>query len=377
MAKILLASLSVGVGHNRAAEALTVAFQQIAPKKCELKHIDTLDYLNPAYRKIYAGGYLTLVKHFPRLLGIMYKRTGKSSFTSPAARIRISADHFNSRKFTRLLNEYKPDLLVNTHFLAPELVASLKIRKKTNIPQVTCITDFTAHSFWVNPYVDRFYVGADIVKRELIKQGIPQDLIRVTGIPIHSLFSHKTKRIETQLYFGLEPEMISILILSGGMGIGNVADLVKIMQDIPAKLPAQFIIVAGKNTKLKVQLEEAAIGSRIPMHILGFTNEMHLLLDAVDIVVTKAGGMTISECLAKGLPMLIVDPIPGQEEKNTEYIVSNKAAVAIKKIADLPHQLTRLINDAQLRKELQKNAISLAKPNAAIDIVKDILRYFP
>jgi processive 1,2-diacylglycerol beta-glucosyltransferase len=370
--RILLASLSVGAGHSRAAEALSVAFQQLAPAT-ELKHIDTLDYLNPAYRKIYSGGYLTLVKHFPKILGMMYKRTGKSTFTSPAAKIRISADHFNSRKFTRLLNEYKPDLVVNTHFLAPELVASLKIRKKTNIPQVTCITDFTAHSFWVNPYVDRLYVGAEIVKQELIKQNIPADRIRITGIPIHSLFSHKSNRIESQLHFGLEPGIISVLVLSGGMGIGNVAAMVKAIQGMTLKQPAQIIIVTGRNEKLKVQLEEIALSSRIPMHILGFTNEMHLLLDAVDIVVTKAGGMTISECLAKGLPMIIVDPIPGQEEKNTEYIVSKKAAIAVKKLNDLPRQLTQLINDTKLRKELQSNAISLAKPNAAIDIVKDIL----
>lgn len=371
--RILLASLSVGAGHSRAAEALSIAYQQLAPAT-ELKHIDTLDYLNPAYRKIYSGGYLTLVKHFPKILGMMYKRTGKSTFTSPAAKIRISADHFNSRKFTRLLNEYKPDLIVNTHFLAPELVASLKIRKKTNIPQVTCITDFTAHSFWVNPYVDRFYVGAEIVKQELIKQKIPADRIRVTGIPIHSLFSHKSNRIETQLHFGLEPGTVSILILSGGMGIGNVAKLLTTIQKIKIKQPTQIIIVAGRNDKLKRQLEQMAIDSSIPMHILGFTNEMYLLLDAVDIVVTKAGGMTISECLAKGLPMIIVDPIPGQEEKNTEYIVSNKAAIAVKKLTDLPQQLIQLIDDPKLRKELQNNAISLGKPSAALDIVKDIIK---
>jgi processive 1,2-diacylglycerol beta-glucosyltransferase len=378
MAKILIASFSVGAGHNRAAEALSIAFQQVAPKKAkiELKHIDTLTYLNPAYRKIYAGSYLTLVKHFPTLLGIMYKQTGKGSFTSPAARIRISADHFNSRKFTRFLNEYNPDIVINTHFLAPELIASLKKRNKTMVPQVTCITDFTAHSFWVNPYVDRFYVGAEIVKQELIKQNISSDRIRVTGIPIHSLFSHKTNRTETQLYFGLDPGAVSILILSGGMGIGNVAELVKTVQDIPIKQKVRYIIVAGKNTKLKNQLQEIAMQSRISLHIIGFTDEMHLLLDAVDIVVTKAGGMTISECLAKGLPMLIVDPIPGQEEKNTDYVVSNNAAIAVKKMDELPQQLTNLINDQKLRKELQQNAVALAKPNAAIDIVKDILANF-
>ncbi|MFB3894821.1 MAG: glycosyltransferase [bacterium] len=371
--KILLASVSIGAGHNRAAEALSVAFQQLAPK-IELKHIDTLDYLNPAYRKIYSGGYLALVKHFPKILGMMYKQSVKSTFTSPAARIRISADHFNSRKFTRLLNEYKPDIVVNTHFLAPELIASLKIRGKTNIPQVTCITDFTAHSFWINPYVDRFYVAADIVKQELIKQKIPADRIRITGIPILSSFSHKSNRTEAQLHFGLEPNTLSILMLSGGIGIGNITKMVDILRAIPIKCPVQYIIVAGKNTKLKKQLEQIALGSRVPMHILGFTNEMHLLLDAVDMVVTKAGGMTISECLAKGVPMLIVDPIPGQEEKNTEYIVSRKAAVAAATLADMPQQLAYLINDTQLRKELLKNAISMAKPNAAIDIAKDILR---
>jgi processive 1,2-diacylglycerol beta-glucosyltransferase len=371
--KILLASVSIGAGHNRAAEAISVAFQQLAPKT-ELKHIDSLDYLNPAYRKIYSGGYLALVKHFPKILGMIYKRTGKSTFTSPAARLRISADHFNSRKFTRLLNEYKPDLVVNTHFLAPELVASLTIRKKTNIPQVTCITDFTAHSFWVNPYVDRFYVGAEIVKQELIKQNIPADRIRITGIPILSLFSHKSNRIEAELHFGIEPGRISILILNGSLGIGNVGELVRTIQNIRTKVPIQFVIVTGKNTKLKMQLEQASINSRIPLHILGFTDEMHLLLDAVDIVVTKAGGMTISECLAKGLPMMIVDPIPGQEEKNAEYVVSNRAAIAVKKLADLPQQLTRLINDTQLRKELQENVVTLAKPNAAIDIVQNILK---
>lgn len=371
--KILLASVSIGAGHNRAAEALSVAFQQLAPK-IELKHIDTLDYLNPAYRKLYSGGYIALVKHFPKILGMMYKQSGKSTFTSPTARIRISADHFNSRKFTRLLNEYKPDIVVNTHFLAPELLASLKIRKKTNIPQVTCITDFTAHSFWINPYVDRFYVGAEIVKQELIKQKIPANRIRITGIPILSSFSHKSNRTETQLHFGLEPNTLSILMLSGGIGIGNITKMVDIIRAIPIKCPVQYIIVTGKNAKLKKQLEQIALGSQVPMHILGFTNEMHLLLDAVDMVVTKAGGMTISECLAKGVPMLIVDPIPGQEEKNTEYIVSHNAAVAANKLADMPQQLTYLINDTQLRKELKKNAISMAKPNAAIDIAKDILR---
>lgn len=373
--KILLASSSIGAGHNRAAEALSVAFKQIAPK-CELKHIDTLDYLNPAYRKIYAGSYLTLVKHFPTLLGIMYKQTGKSSFTSPAAKIRIATDYFNSRKFARFLNEYNPDIVVNTHFLAPELIASLKKRKKTNIPQVTVITDYTAHSFWINPYVNRYYVGAEIVKQELVKQGIPQDRIRITGIPIHSLFIHKTNKTETRLHFGLEPEVLTILILSGGMGMGNSTKIVKEIQDKPVKQPVQYIVVAGKNTKLKNKLEQIAIGSQLLIHIIGYTHEMHLLLDAVDIVVTKAGGLTISECIAKGVPLLIVDPIPGQEEKNTEYAVSIKAAIAVKKITDLPQVLSNLLNDSKRQIELKRNAELLAKPNAAFDIVKDILANF-
>ncbi|MCX7919841.1 MAG: hypothetical protein N3A72_09610 [bacterium] len=369
--KILLTSVSIGSGHLRAAEAIAVAFRQRYPECC-IKHIDTLDYLNPIYRRIYAGGYLMLVKHFPILLGKLYRQTATISFTSLPSSIRITADYLNAGKFIRLLNEYTPDIVVNTHFLAPEIIAMVKKRKRANLLQVTCITDYTAHSFWVNPYIDRLYVGAEVVKQELIQQNIPAEKIMVTGIPIHPQFQQKIEPRTARIHFGLEPNIPSILVLSGGFGIGNVSKLVTRIRATSFPQPIQWVIVAGKNERLRNQLMHGALSGNVPMKIIGYTNEMHMLLDAVDLVVTKAGGLSISEILAKGLPMLIVDPIPGQEEKNTAYIVQHHAGIAVKNISDIPHLLLDLLNNTTRRKELQQNAKLLAKPNAAFDIVNDI-----
>lgn len=366
--RILVLSASVGAGHLRAAEAVTLALRQLAPE-ATVANVDVLDYTNAAFRKLYARAYLDLVNQAPYLLGYFYDLMDQpTSAEHKRDRLRVLVERLNLRAFLRFLMAEPWDIVVNTHFLPAEMIAALRKREELMTPQLTVTTDFETHRLWVNQPCDHYFTATEEGAINLQHWGVPAGDITVSGIPIHPAFSQPKDRCECLASQGLEGKRPVVLQLAGGFGVGPVEQLFASLLAID--VPLELVVVAGRNEELKARLEKVVAPAQHRVKVLGFTTQMDELMAVADLVVSKPGGLTTSETLARGAAMVVVNPIPGQESRNSDYLLENGAAVKINNLATLPYKLTQLLRNPQRLAGLKANARGLGKPQAAFTVAR-------
>jgi processive 1,2-diacylglycerol beta-glucosyltransferase len=366
--RILVLSASVGAGHLRAAEAVTLALRQLAPE-ATVANVDVLDYTNAAFRKLYARAYLDLVNQAPYLLGYFYDLMDQpTSAEHKRDRLRVLVERLNLRALLRFLKAEPWDIVVNAHFLPAEMIAALRKREELTTPQLTVTTDFETHRLWVNQPCDHYFTATEEGAINLQHWGVPAGDITVSGIPIHPAFSQPKDRCECLASQGLEGKRPVVLQLAGGFGVGPVEQLFASLLAID--VPLELVVVAGRNEELKARLEKIVPPAQHRVKVLGFTTQMDELMAVADLVVSKPGGLTTSETLARGAAMVVVNPIPGQESRNSDYLLENGAAVKINNLATLPYKLTQLLRDPQRLAGLKANARRLGKPQAAFTVAR-------
>jgi processive 1,2-diacylglycerol beta-glucosyltransferase len=371
--RILVLSASVGAGHLRAAQAVELALRERVPE-ATVRNVDVLEWTNSPFRRFYGKFYLDLVNKAPHVLGYFYdlmdqpSRSGKNR----GDRLRLAVEKLNLRKFVRLLQDAAPNLVINTHFLPAEIIASLRRKGDFSAPQVTATTDFETHRLWVNQPCDHYYTATDEGARYLQHWGIPAEQTTVTGIPIHPVFAKPKDRGECRARHGLAGDRPILLQLSGGFGVGPIAKLYRALLDVGR--PIELVTIAGRNEAVKKELEAIAVPSRHRTKILGFTDQIDELMAAADVVVSKPGGLTTSETLARGAVLAIVNPIPGQESRNSDYLLENGAAIKVNNLGTLAYKINRLLEDAERLAQLRANAARLARPRAAYDVVEHALK---
>ena len=365
--RVLFLSLSFGLGHKRAAEAIDKALALINPEIRSLT-VDSLRYTNPRLEKIYRESYDKMIKRTPRLWGHLYE---SKQLVEKTAKIRSFMNRMNSRRLKGLLEEFSPHLIVCTHWVPCGVVSSLKARGETDIPVMNVITDFCIHAFHVYKEVELYIVASKEMKEELLARGIEEERIKVFGIPIDPAFSHRLNRQELKRGLGLEENLPTVLILGGGQGLGPMEDVIHHLDRF--RKPLQIIVVVGKNEDLRKKLEDLTPYLRVSLKVYGYIENMDEIMEVSDLALTKAGGLSSSEALSKGLPMLIVNPIPGQEEKNSEFIVNYGAGIKVRRIEELNGRVEDLLNDSQKLNQMKERAESLAKPRAALDTARIIL----
>lgn len=369
--KILVLSASVGAGHMRAAQAVELALRQTAPD-ATIKNLDVLQLTNRVFRRLYGETYLDLVNKAPHVLGYFYDLMDRPrSQNSKRSRLQLMVEKLNLRPFLKLLEEERWDLIVDTHFLPAEIIASLRRKGKINTPQLTVTTDFETHRLWVNEPCDHYCTATDEGAAYLSHHGVPRQKITVTGIPIHPVFATPKTREQCLRSQGIAGDRPIVLQLAGGFGVGPITKLYQGLLEIPK--PLQIVVVAGKNAKVKADLESIATG-RHRAKIYGFTDQMDELMALADLVVSKPGGLTTSETLARGAAMAVVNPIPGQESRNSDFLLENGAAIKINNLATLPFKLGPLLEHPSRLETLKANARRLGKPQAAFDIARLALR---
>lgn len=370
--KVLILSAAVGAGHLRAAEAIEKAFNQSKIAK-EVKNIDVLNYTNPLFRRLYGKAYLDMVNKMPEVLGWMYDSLDKPWENE---RRRLALDRLNTKPFINLLKNEKPDLAVCTHFLPSEIISWLKAKGKADFPQAIVVTDFDAHAMWLCHHYEQYFVALDETKVHLSKIGIPADKISVTGIPIDPIFVEKKDKSTMRLKYGLESDKLTIMVSAGGFGVGNIEHLLKALSEL--KTPSQILAICGRNDELKKNLEKLATESlnneRVTFYPIGFTREMDEYMSASDLIVGKPGGLTTSEALAKGLIFCIVNPIPGQEERNSDHVLEKGCAIKCNNLPILAYKIDTLVNDNSRFETMKKNVVEFARPNAAIEIVERLAK---
>jgi processive 1,2-diacylglycerol beta-glucosyltransferase len=371
--RVLVLSASVGAGHLRAAQAVELALRQLDPTAL-VKNVDVLSLTNAAFRQIYGKAYLDLVNKAPHVLGYFYDLMDKPrSRARKSDRLRLVVEKLNMTPFLRFIKQEPWDIVVNTHFLPAELIASLRRKRKLDTPQFTVTTDFETHRLWVNQPCDHYFTATDEGAAYLQHWGVPVADTTVTGIPIHPAFREPRERTACLNRLGLRGDRPIMLQLAGGFGVGPIAQIYRGILAI--EHPLEIVVVTGRNSEARDELEETAPPVRHRVKVLGFTDQMDELMAVADVVITKPGGLTTSETLARGAAMAIVNPIPGQESRNSDFLLENGAAIKINNIATLPVKLNLLLQDAARLRSLKDNARRLGRPHAAFDVASRALEW--
>ena len=372
--RILLLSASAGAGHVRAAQALEKALKEKGNDTGEVKeirHVDVLEFTNKVFRHLYSKAYIDLVNKLPEVPGWVYD---KLDTPWKNERRRLALDKLNTRPLVKLLREYKPDIIVCTHFLPAEIVSWLKAKERLASRQAIIVTDFDVHAMWLCHHYEQYFVAIDEARAYLEVLGIPPQKITVSGIPIDPVFAVAKDKNEMRLKHGLETDRTTILLSAGGFGVGSVDALITSL--FPLQQRVQVVAICGRNEELKQRLTKLARSrrkdSRVSIKPVGYTQEMDEFMAASDLVLGKPGGLTTSEALAKGLVFVIVNPIPGQEERNSDHLLEGAAAIRCNNLPTLAYKLDRLLADSGRFATMQANARRMGRPNAAHEIIQKL-----
>jgi processive 1,2-diacylglycerol beta-glucosyltransferase len=367
--KILLLSVSAGAGHARAAEALRVAAEA---QGAVSTHLDAMDFVPDGFRTLYTEWYLSLVNRQPALWGYLYEKTNRADPASLSQRLRRKIERLNTRALVRAIAESKADAIVCTHFLPAELLSTLTARGEFATPVWVQVTDFDLHRLWVHPNMAGYFAGNDEIAFRLHAAGISPQTIHVTGIPIMPAFGAAPDREACANQLGLDAAKPTVLLMGGGAGIGRLDEVAARLMRI--ETPFQLVVLAGKNQEALARLHampEAKSGRLFP---LVFTPHVERAMAVSDVAITKPGGLSTSECLAMGLPMILNSPIPGQEERNADFLLEQGAALKASDAVTLEYRLRNLLSAAATLGTMRENARRIARPHAARDAIQKVLR---
>ncbi len=359
MKRLLILSASAGAGHNRAAEALHAACREYYPD-IDAEWADALKYTPRLFRKFYEQSYLWMANHSPTIWGLLYKLTGKK-VRPKSDKILQAYDRMGYARLVKFIDRAAPDAVIATHFLAPNVIVAHKGR---HLPVYTVVTDYDIHPAWYNPDVAGYFVPIEEVKVQLTRMGYPEEKIRVTGIPIHPTFARTRETARRALK--LREALPVVLFMSGGFGVGDMETAVERLARLADR--CQIVVVCGKNEALRKKLSRTK-----GLQVHGFVKNVQDFMQESDLVITKAGGLTVSECLAKGAPMVIYSPIPGQEERNCDYLLERGAAVKAKDLDVLDFKVAELLEAPEKLATMKKAARSAARPYAARDVLRHVI----
>lgn len=359
--RVLLVTGSAGHGHVRASQAVAAALRQ-RHAALDVAELDALDRMPRWYARTYRRGYVRMVDRHPLVWRWFYE----SNEEHPSALghwITVAA----SQRLLRDALAWKPDLVLCTHFLAPEVFAWAVRRGRASVPIHVVVTDHDCHRIWWQPEVEAFYVPTDLVRARLAyRHGVPLARIHVTGIPIDASFRGKRDVVAVRAAFGLDPGRPTVLLLSGGFAPGPMAaSILGIWSDRP---DVQVLAVAGRNERLRRRLAALPRPEGAVLHVLGFRDDVPDLMAASDLVVSKSGGLTTSECMAMGKPLVVSAFIAGQEERNADAVVSAGAGIKAPTPEEVRWHVVRLVTRADELKAMAARARAFARPAAADDI---------
>lgn len=374
MKKVLILYAKYGGGHLSAATAIQTYLEENYYYTVEVKCVDCVEYYNQFLSDMTTNAYKNLAKNAPNLWKKIYYGSKKGLL----AKISGKANSMMAKKILSLLTDFSPDMVVSTHPFSSQIISLLKEQKKINCDLATVLTDFAPHDQWLvgKEYCDYYFVSNNKMRQDLIDNyGVPSEKVFATGVPLSSKFSEKIDDEKTYSNYQLNPDKKTILFFGGGeFGLGKKRTVL-ILKSLAKHLDEyQIVAVSGRNKKMnneflnlyeKLQNED--------LHVLKYTKDVPSLMHISSLVVTKPGGLTSSESLASNLPILIINPIPGQEEENAEFLEASGSAVWLKKDDNIDDVINNLLNDPQKLEQMKINTTQIAKPNSTMDICEILL----
>lgn len=356
-------------GHYRASLAIENALRTLSPGIVTM-NINGFAYTNPIFEKLINRTYMSVIKNNPEVWGYLYDNP---KVLKSVQGMRNAIHRSNSKKLKVLIqDEFKPDAVVCTQAFPCGMVADYKKYLGLSIPLFGVLTDHAPHSYWIFDNVDYYIVPSEVSKNHFMRNGVDEARIRVFGIPINPLFSNRHEKEDICRKLGLDSRKRTILIMGGSQGLGPVEKMVDALERIA--LDFQILAVCGINKRLQKILAKREKRYKKKMLAFGLVENVDELMEASDIIITKPGGLTTSEALAKNLPMIIIHPIPGQETKNTEFLLQQGVALRAEDEDDVAVLVQELFSNSVKLDEMRKIADLIKKPNSAMDIAQLILQ---
>ena len=357
--KILIIHASAGAGHKKAAEALYNHLKDAS--RHDVAFADVLDYTNSFYRRTYRGSYTFLVTKLPLVWALFFGLTDFLPLRPIVKLIRRFVNHFNAKSLVRFLKEEQFDVILSTHFFPNEVAACLKRKGAILSKIISVVTDFDVHSLWLAEGIDYYTAACEYTREKLIRLGVAQDKVVVTGIPTDKKFSIEPDRQRLQDKLQIKKDIFTVLVATGSFGMGPIKEIIVQLEGY------QILVVCGNNKGL---FEELSQQRKELVKIYGLVNNMDELMAVADIMITKPGGLSISEALVRGLPLIFFSAIPGQEINNVRVLKHDGIGTSGFKISAIVQEVKKLSGSKDYFALVKQNTQRLARPNAASDICK-------
>jgi len=369
--KVLILSASAGTGHLRAASALQKVFEKDARVKSVL-NVDALSYTNKLFRDFYSKFYIKLVQDAPTFLGWWYETSDEPWKTD---KMRLMLDRMNTGPLVKLIKDFRPTQTICTHFLPAEIISHLMEKKVVQTQLSVVVTDFDFHAMWLSKVFHHYFVALEETRVHLTMLGLPPERITVSGIPVDMAFAERKKMPEARAKLGLSPDKPVILVSAGALGVGPAEKMVRMLQAL--KTPSQIVVVCGRSEALEqnvLRQVSDSLAFHLDFKVIGFTDQMHDWMAAADLFIGKPGGLTMAEALASELPFVVVAPIPGQEERNSDHLLEKGAGIRCNELTTLPFKVDSLLGDHARLRQMRLSARRMARPYAAVTVLKTLLR---
>lgn len=372
--KILLLSVPAGAGHTRAAQAIHACIGGAAGAASAI-HLDATAFAGAPLRTVYTDLYIWLVRRVPGLWRHVYHFTDQAAPDGWLNRLRRRVERHACAALLERVAALRPDAIVCTHFLPAELLSTRIAAGKLACPVWIQVTDFDLHRMWVHPHIAGYFAANEEVAYRMRALGIPAQRIHVTGIPIMPAFARPFDRGACARALGLDPARTTLLLMGGGAGLGDLSGVARRLLDLAGEV--QLIALAGRNAAQLHALQTLAAAYPGRLVALGYTEEVERLMACADLAITKPGGATVAECLAMGLPMIIHAAIPGQEERNANFVLEGGAALQAFDAPTLEYRVRHLLAQPALLAAMRVRAQALGRPHAAQQVLLTVLGAHP
>ena len=363
---ILVVTASMGSGHNKAANAVAEAIK----RKYPVNKINVIDFMSTEtayFNSLVKDIYLKMLDHTPSVYEFFYKFTSDSTKGST---IQSVFAHAMKKDMRELIKKYEADMVICTHPFPCAAASYLKQTGEINIPLITVMTDFCVHQFWLYKNIDIYFTANDLLKKEMVNQGLLEERIFVTGIPVGYNFRVDYNRDDLLAKFKLEKDKPVALIMGGGLGLGGVKNALCQLERL--KKDIQILVITGANVALWAEMNEYAQHSKHKIFVWGYSHNIQEFMSVATFLISKPGALTISEALTRELPMILHDPIPGPEVDNAKFVSDNGAAIWVKHQDTLDAVVREVLSDATILPKLRNNAKVLKKPYAS-DNIADVI----
>ena len=359
--RLLVLSAPFGLGHIKAGEALCQSYSD--DFNGEARHVDLLRYVSPHFSRWIEEIYSLMAKHSLLIYRLCYEMSDRPGPPGKKSELLFGLD-----KYSALIDEFQPDAIISTHFFPAAIVSHMY--PHFPIPNGMVVTDYVTHHYLVNRHTDLYFVGHCDMIDKLKLNHVDESRIRVTGIPVRSAFESDLNRTAMRRALGLMTGTFTLLVMGGGNAFGPLADIIKTLGKLKDKI--HVITVTGQNTKLFDQLKELYSEMNISGLVLGYVDNVNEYMAASDLLISKAGGLTITEAMATGLPMIIIQPAPGQEDGNTFFLEKTGAGIHVKRVGDLDLVVGDLIKDPSKLQEMKHHIRKTFRSNAAHNILLEM-----